>query len=427
MITPEYLNDVVKGTRAKVAEIDAYLIGRIAKRIGDLFDYDGTVKLIPSSIKDLHKLMDQGALIKDIENELVKLMPELEEEIKQAFKDASQEIAKGTHEYTNTLITAVNKDGANIEPLIPLNIREGMPLDKMGLTSVEIRYLENAFKQTKGTIKNMTRTTALQANNIYLSECDNAYMKIKAGVSPNTAICEAIESMSKSGVSVIDYASGAKANAETALTRAVRTGVNKANGEVILTRAAELGVNYVYVSQHLGARVTNTDDYKNHSKWQGKVYELDYSEDVLRSFREDAEKGASEYAQLKAVRDVLKSKQGKYPSFVKECGYGQLLGICGVNCRHTFSMFVPGINKEPEPIDEAENKARYQAEQKARAMERDIRHTMRQIEGYKAVNNDEAKKRLKKAQKRLTDQNEAYMEFCKQNKITAENWRRRIV
>lgn len=95
-------------------------------------------------------------------------------------------------------------------------------------------------------------------------------------------------------------------------------------------------------------------------------------------------------------------KSKKYPDFAV-CRYGEVDGLCGANCRHTFYPFFEGIStpnkqeKEPEPIEYKGKTYTYtEATQKQRQMERNIRATKREIEATKAMNGDtgilEAKK-----------------------------------
>ena len=80
-----------------------------------------------------------------------------------------------------------------------------------------------------------------------------------------------------------------------------------------------------------------------------------------------------------------------YPDFIEETGYGTAEGLGGVNCRHSFFPFFPGIServyteKELENIDppdfEYEGKiyTAYDATQKQRQIERNIRATKRKL------------------------------------------------
>lgn len=92
---------------------------------------------------------------------------------------------------------------------------------------------------------------------------------------------------------------------------------------------------------------------------------------------------------------AYKCKSKKYPDFLKETGYGTPAGIKGVNCTHDFYPFWEGISVIPEDIKErppvtvnGKTYDSYQATQKQRSMERDIRATKREIEAQKAIGGD---------------------------------------
>lgn len=92
---------------------------------------------------------------------------------------------------------------------------------------------------------------------------------------------------------------------------------------------------------------------------------------------------------------AYKGKSKKYPDFLKETGYGTAGGLKGVNCTHDFYPFWEGISVIPEDIKErppvtvnGKTYDSYQATQKQRSMERDIRATKREIEAQKAIGGD---------------------------------------
>ena len=70
----------------------------------------------------------------------------------------------------------------------------------------------------------------------------------------------------------------------------------------------KLGTRYVEVSAHMTARPT-------HKVWQGKIY----------------------YWSLNGEPDP----QGLYPDFITHTGYGESLGLLGINCYHIFRAFDP--------------------------------------------------------------------------------------
>ncbi len=282
--------------------------------------------------------------------------------------------------------------------------------------------MEQAYKRTVGEVKNYTKTTAYLVQKDYISACNDAYMKAQSGMSINQAIADAIEEVSAKGVSVVVYSSGHVDKIEVAIARAVRTGINQANAEIVLQRCAEMGVNYVKVSEHLGARVTKANDYTNHSWWQGQVYSIDWSLPEFNSFKPTVQ-DYGKFGWLKKMRDALQDRRykKKYPDFVENCGYGNILGICGVNCRHSFYPFYPGIQTDDQShIDKTQNAKRYNAEQKQRAMERAIRKTKRILAGYEQDKEYFAEE-IRQTKKKLNRQMDAYMDYCKANGLKPRN------
>ena len=90
-------------------------------------------------------------------------------------------------------------------------------------------------------------------------------------------------------------------------------------------------------SSHMGAR-------DEHAEWQGKVFE-------------------------------------SWDAFVAATDYGDVAGLAGVNCRHTFYPFIPGVSVQrffPKP--DKENEKRYEDMQRQRALESGIRKWKMQAE-----------------------------------------------
>ena len=51
-----------------------------------------------------------------------------------------------------------------------------------------------------------------------------------------------------------------------------------------------------------------------------------------------------------------------YPDFVQSTGYGHVEGLCGVNCRHSWGTYFPGISAPPPSEEElAEQRKRDKA------------------------------------------------------------------
>ena len=417
MITPEYLNQIVHATEETVSVLHTYLIGRIANHIASFFGAAEEGFLMPSNIKQMHKMMESGKVYEDIQKELTKKYPVIQEEIEQAFLNSAAEISKANTEFEKDIVKA-----EDLDIKVPDYDINGIPktAKDLNLTDHEVRLLEADYRRTNGTVKNLTKTTADAAQTTFIEACDSAMVKAQHGVSPTQAITEAIMEMADKGVGVVLYGNQ-RTNIEVAIARAVRTGVNQANAHIVLQRCAELGVSWVKVSEHLGARVTDKNDYTNHSWWQGKVYSLDWSSPELADYRTEAE------GHIKEIADAIGEVKEEYPDFVKTTGYGDILGLCGVNCRHTFSAFYPNIQPDPEPtIDKEANAKRYSEQQRQRALERDIRKTKREIaalEGSGLTHIPDVQGQLEDAKAKLKVQIQKYYDYCKAHRLNADGSR----
>lgn len=424
MITPDYLNEIMYGVEDKLSEVNEYLLRTIIKRIMATFENGDGELFIPSTIADMRKLMAQGVLYEDIQQAVQKSLPQIEGAIKDAFYQSAAEITDQNNQMAIQIVEANNLH----EVALPEFEKAGITkyASQLNMTKIEIRRMESAYKRTKGEMRNLTRSTALKANMSYINACDKAYMKVQSGVSVQTAVVDAIKEVSDRGIECVDYRLGKSERMEVAISRAVRTGVNQANADIVLTRCAEMGVNFIKVSEHLGARVTGVNDYTNHSWWQGRVYSLNWDNSALVDYAKaisETEQGFEWLAQMRAAL-MERNKDYNLPDFIETCGYGDVQGICGVNCRHSFYPFHPSIqdNTDDRP-NLAENEKRYKLEQKARAMERAIRKTKRELAGLKASGreDEEFKAEKKRVRDLLYKQSDSYMQFCKDNNIKPRN------
>ena len=224
-----------------------------------------------------------------------------------------------------------------------------------------VKVTQEMGKATGGTLKNLTRTMGFKGphdfvalKNAYIGYLDKALMKmIMGGVSYDAAVEQSVREMARSGLRSVEYASGRTYQLDTAARMCIRTSAHQLSAKISERNCDVMGQDLVEVSEHWGAR-------PSHQVWQGKIYS--------RS-----------------------GKNKKYPPF-KECHYGEADGLCGVNCRHTFHPFFEGISeptkwqKEPEPKEYGGKMySYYDATQKQRAMERQIRSTKREIEAMRSI------------------------------------------
>lgn len=219
---------------------------------------------------------------------------------------------------------------------------------------------------TMALIGNYTKTTAKVSTVAFNSILDRAYIQIISGAfDPTTALKRAIKELATSGIEKIAYPSGATSSIETAVRRAVTTGVNQSVSKLQLLRAEEMGCELVETSSHAGAR-------PSHAEWQGKVF-------------------------------CIKGHHKRYGDFYRETGYGTGEGLCGWNCYHSFypyfeGLSTPSFSRDPSSDAGRTNGDDYELQQKQRYYERKIREAKKECSTIDAAmnsaTNDELKKEL---------------------------------
>ena len=165
-----------------------------------------------------------------------------------------------------------------------------------------LNLLNAGYRQTLGTWLNLTATTANTVSGEFENALSRAWLQVSSGAFDyNTAIRRAVDDLADR-MAYVTYPSGHKDTLETAVRRAVLTGVNQTAGKLQMARAAEMGCKFVEVTAHEGAR-------PDHALWQGRIYHID---------------GEIDY------------EGNHYEDFVKGTGCGTGPGLCGWNCRHNF-------------------------------------------------------------------------------------------
>jgi len=404
------IDEIVDITEKVAEEFNIYLTKKIVDRILAAYE-DYGVQLIPSTRRDIVKMLESGKTLQEIEADINKYMPGLEKEVRVAFTNVGNVIEREQDGYLDIAL-----NGLNILHHAP---RTGafVPLTQLYMTNVEKALLESAYKRTNATLRNYTATTAKSTQKQLIKTLDDAYNKVVRGVSINTAISEAIEEYSKVGT-VVDFGNGVQQRAETVITRAVRTGLTQASGDITLERCNQLQVSQVLVTSHLGARYTDKHEPANHMWWQGKVYDYNKQGSQVKSTDSVAK-------QLQQIGNQMPhSKDESAGDFITITGYGTGEGLCGWNCRHTFTPFYPGISiNNQRDYDSDENKKRYDLDQAQRAKERKIRDLRRNYEALKHAYGkapdgplkDDLKTKQQDAHKKYIDSVKAYNEWSKDN------------
>lgn len=256
-------------------------------------------------------------------------------------------------------------------------------------------------RDLNGQLSNLTRTTGFKGTLLgttgvkqaYTRSLDVALLEVTTGTFSFDEACNrVVKDLARSGLRSIDYASGRSYQLDTAVRMNVRTGMNQMAGRVTESNCMNSGVDLVIVSQHEGAR-------PDHVPCENQVYSLSGKSSVYPDFSAPLGQGA---------------------------GYGSVDGICGANCRHTFYPYFEGITKihtippkEPVTVN-GKTYTYYDATQKQRSMEREIRALKR--EEYSAGSDEEAREIRRQIRAKTAD----YHTFSDDVGIRAKDNRLRV-
>lgn len=367
MLNPHYLGSLPDALVELYSQAEQDILADMARRIRT-YDY-----WIPAAEHQYQKMIEMGYCHESILQELSRRTGKTRTELEQLMTQAGNE--------------ALHAD---------LSVYRKAGLVKAYTASESMNRILNAgIESTSGLFSNLTATTAQTGSQQFVNALDRAWMQIQTGgFDYNTAIRNAVKSLCKQGVGSIQYASGRTDHLEVAVRRAVVTGVNQTALKMQCQLADELGCDLVETTAHAGAR-------PSHAEWQGKIFS--------RS-----------------------GKHPKYPDFVKSTGYGTGPGLGGWNCRHSFYPYVEGSARaySQEMLEEYDAKnieyngrkmTEYEASQKQRYIERQIRRWKRENVAMKAAGQDTAESAVK-----IRSWQEVQKDFVKQTGLKRQSAREQI-
>ena len=374
MLSDNELTALTQPIIAIYNQIEMALLEQVAKRF-DVYD-----KIGGSLEWQLKKLDELGALTTESVKVIASMSKKGEKEIAQMLKDAS------LGNIDMSLLDAAFTNG-----FIFVDPQKLMQTEALRAT-VELSYKE------LGKTYKLIQTRALESTRqAYMDIINRSYIETASGIYDyNTSIRGALRDMADQGIAGATYRRGnryVKYSIEGTVRRDTLTAVNQLANKGAEKITKEIGAQYVEVSAHIGARVSDTNPIANHAGWQGKVYKLEGSD--------------------------------KYPNLKESTGYpDDIQGLGGVNCRHRMFPFFPGISvPNPHQIDEKENRKVYEATQKQRAMERNIRAIKKRLIVAKASGDME---QAKEYRKRLTQKQAEIEKFCKDNGLRRQTEREMV-
>lgn len=217
------------------------------------------------------------------------------------------------------------------------------------------QWAQAVISQTNGEIENITQSLGMMVDmgggkkaftplaQYYQTYLDRACIDIVTGsFDYNTVLRRVVKEMTASGIKSISYASGHINRVPVAVRRAIMTGVSQLSAQINEMVAKDFGTDTYEVTWHAGHRPSHW--------WGGNVYTKQELQDI--------------------------------------CHLGDVDGLCGANCRHSYLAFIPGCSVRtysPEQLRDLEAKEQetrtwngrkynaYEATQKQRQMETKMR------------------------------------------------------
>lgn len=387
MLTPQELLEIVDTLHPQLDTLNQWitadLISRLMARLGrgEEFLLTGTDQW------QLEVYKSAGGHYEALEREIKRFTKKTDAEVKAIFEDAG--------------IRAWAADDA-------FYVAHGLESVPLAQSEYMIRLLTDTYQRTNGEIHNFTRTTAKASQQQLINVLDTAHFKVMSGAQSYTqAVKDAVNDII-SNQAKVHYPTGHVDTIETAVLRAVRTGVGQASGNMAMQGMIERDWDLIRTSAHIGARYGDGgENPSNHFWWQGKLF----------------------------------SRTGKTPGYLlfeDATGYGTGEGLCGWNCRHSFGPGDPDHNPYAD-FDAEENKKVYDLSQQQRKAEARIRQQKLKVLGLReavdAAEDTAVKATLQdeynKAALKLQRYNQAYNSFCEDNnlhklndRITVARWTR---
>lgn len=300
----EYKNRIASKIAARYAKLEERIMQDIVRRIKK------TGEITSTADWQINRLRILGYSSEDIEREI---KATLEASYPEMF-ELYDKVIDWEYVRNKDIYEQINAE------YIPFEKNEQLKQVTDAIIRQSLEDLENITQSLGFYLDYNGKKVLTPLSQVYSNYLDNACFDIVTGAFDyGSVLRKVVTELTNSGLRKIEYSSGYASRVEVAARRAVMTGVAKLIGEIASYNAKKLGTEYFEVEWHAGARPT-------HSVWQGRVW----TEEQLYSV----------------------------------CGLGNVTGLLGANCYHTYYPFFPGISERNWSDDWLEEQNRKENEPK---------------------------------------------------------------
>lgn len=385
MLTPKQIEAIANDVTDIYSTVESECIKSIVEHI-----VSGKA-VTQASVWQMKKLNDIGALKSN-------LLTKVSVASKKAYSDVEALVNEALSKSLGVDTKAIRKGLSTFS----MKTSEAM-YDEIKKSKAFQKILSNTLSGCKD-VMNLTGTRAVQASlRQYTEAINRAYLEMATGnYTFEQAVQRAVGSIGKSGIKIVDskdkkvsdgvirrngqlYTTYAKDGSvrmyplDSAIRRDLTTTINQSCAKLTLASCDEMECELVETSWHVGAR-------PEHEVWQGKVFSLNPKDTRYPYFYAPQEAGGT--------------------------GYGDMLGLCGINCYHSFNPYFEGSarsSQEGKPSAE-ENEKVYKEQQTQRAYERSLRSLKREQMAYQQANMTD---KARETQMRVSSMSARYRQFLK--------------
>ena len=237
MPSQDTIRNVAERMAKRLADVETLILRLIGNRVMDV------KQLLPSDASALARLRDIGGDVGQINAYLQRQTQLNKTELQDVYRAAAEE---------NLYFAKRYYDVQNI-PYIPY--KDNTPLQRIVKAQAEI---------TAGTFENISQTTVINAGGLnrkdvfmpirqaYVKIVDDAITAVQTGVTDyNKATRGIISAMARDGLQTVEYASGRKRRADSAVRMNLLDGVRAVNAGVDRQIGQEIGANGYELSAHM--------------------------------------------------------------------------------------------------------------------------------------------------------------------------------